>query len=399
MPSSTLTGRSGVGLVEVFTAVEQRARTSQAYWRSAVGERLRVQDSRVASDAESSRAIVVQGDAVSGIEVRTTITAPARTSVVRIEHEVRNTGRDAVVLTALSSATIGFGRSAAGLDDIVWGTAASEWLAENRWSEVPLRAVLPDISLPLHAQDARGHAGVTSHGAWSSGEHVPCGYLRHAGGEALAWQIETSAGWHADLCQTRDGGVMSLLGPSDLEHQFAHELLPGETFATVPVAIAAVPAGGRDGAVAELTRAEHASIALTDRLRAVVGSALTLELLDGEALTGVLRRTATTWALLEGRGAGGPVEHLVPLASVAAVMGLSRHAVPSTSRTDTLGLGTVLRGLQRDRGRVVVRTSGGQLAGRVARVGGDHLDLEETDRTPVRLRTVPFASVLRVSQT
>jgi alpha-galactosidase len=253
MPSSTLTGRSGVGLVEVFTAVEQRARTSQAYWRSAVGERLRVQDSRVASDAESSRAIVVQGDAVSGIEVRTTITAPARTSVVRIEHEVRNTGRDAVVLTALSSATIGFGRSAAGLDDIVWGTAASEWLAENRWSEVPLRAVLPDISLPLHAQDARGHAGVTSHGAWSSGEHVPCGYLRHAGGEALAWQIETSAGWHADLCQTRDGGVMSLLGPSDLEHQFAHELLPGETFATVPVAIAAVPAGGRDGAVAELT--------------------------------------------------------------------------------------------------------------------------------------------------
>jgi hypothetical protein len=170
-------------------------------------------------------------------------------------------------------------------------------------------------------------------------------------------------------------------------------------FADLEAQLAAQEQLERDGAVAELTRAEHASIALTDRLRAVVGSALTLELLDGEALTGVLRRTATTWALLEGRGAGGPVEHLVPLASVAAVMGLSRHAVPSTSRTDTLGLGTVLRGLQRDRGRVVVRTSGGQLAGRVARVGGDHLDLEETDRTPVRLRTVPFASVLRVSQT
>ncbi|MBD3942610.1 alpha-galactosidase [Microbacterium sp. NEAU-LLC] len=253
VPASAFAGRAAIGLVEVFTADEQRARTSQAYWRSAVGERLRVQGSTVTTEDDGTRAVVVQADATSGIEVRTTLTAPRGTAAIRIENEVRNAGREPFVVTAVSSATIGIGHTADDLDRTRWGTAASEWLAEDRWSEVPLRSLLPDIALPFHAQDARGHAGLTSHGAWSSGEHVPAGYLIREDGEALAWQIETSAGWHADLCQTRDGAVLALLGPTDLEHQFAHELLPGETFTAVPVALAASP-HSRDESIAELTR-------------------------------------------------------------------------------------------------------------------------------------------------
>ncbi|HEY9309706.1 MAG TPA: glycoside hydrolase family 36 protein [Microbacterium sp.] len=253
MTSSTHAGRAGVGLIEVLTSTEQRGRTSQAYWRSAVGERLRVQGSHIASDGDAARAVIVQTDAVSGLEVRSTVTAPRGTTALRIESVVRNAGREPVVLTAVSSATIGIGRSRSDLDRVIWGSAASEWLAEDRWRETPVRELLPDISLPFHRQDGRGHAGVTSHGAWSSGEHLPCGYLVRGDGEALAWQIETSAGWHADLSQTRNGGVLSLLGPTDLEHQFAHELLPGESFTAVPVAIAA-SADARDGVIAELTR-------------------------------------------------------------------------------------------------------------------------------------------------
>jgi alpha-galactosidase len=253
VPSSTHVGREDIGLIEVFTSAEQRARTSQAYWRSAVGQRLRVHSSHVVTAADATRAVVVQRDSRSGIEVRTTITTPTGTSAVRIENVIRNNGHDTLVLTSLTSATLGIGASASGLDDVVWGSAASEWLAENRWREQPLRDLLPELSLDLHGQDGRGHSALTSHGAWSSGEHVPCGYLARGDGEVVAWQVETSAGWHVDLCQTRAGAVLSLMGPTDLEHQFAHELLPGETFAAVPVAIAA-STHAVDGVVAELTR-------------------------------------------------------------------------------------------------------------------------------------------------
>ena len=285
---STHAGRQGIGLVEVFTSAEQRARTSQAYWRSAVGERLRVQGSQVTTDAGATRAIVVQADAVSGLEVRTTVTAPVGTAAVRIENEVRNAGEEPVVVTAVSSATIGIGATAADLDGVVWGRAASEWLAEARWQEVPLRDELPELALNLHGQDGRGHASLSSHGAWSSGEHLPCGYLARPDGEALAWQLETSAGWHVDLCQTRGGGVLSLLGPTDQEHQFAHELLPGETFAAVPVAVAA-SAHRRDGAIAELTRYrrwlrgsaqdQHLPVVYNDFMNTLMGQPTTEQLL------------------------------------------------------------------------------------------------------------------------
>ena len=253
-PSSAIAGRTDTALVEVFTADEQRARTSQAYFRSAVGERLRVHGApSVVIEQDHTRAVVLQRDAQSGIEVQTTVTAATGAAAVRVVSDVRNSGREAVVITAVSSATFGFGQSSADLDALAWGGARSEWLAENRWQEAPLRSILPELSLELHGQDGRGHAHIASHGAWSTGEHLPTGYLVHPGGGAIAWQIESSSGWQVDLCQTRAGGVVSLLGPTDLEHHFARELLPGEAFTTVPVAVAASD-GGRDGVLGELTR-------------------------------------------------------------------------------------------------------------------------------------------------
>ena len=169
-------------------------------------------------------------------------------------------------------------------------------------------------------------------------------------------------------------------------------------FADLEARFDAEAAAEREGAVAELTRAEQASIPLVDRLRAATGAVLRLELLDGEGVEGRVARVAHTWVLLDGRGARGRVQHLVPLPALAAVVGLGRHAAPSPARTDGLGLGHVLRGLQRDRARVLVRTVGGSATGRIGRVGADHLDVEETDRARPVVRTVPFGAVLRVSE-
>ncbi|WP_396667647.1 glycoside hydrolase family 36 protein [Microbacterium sp. R86528] len=251
---TSVAGRSGVSLVEVFSAHEQRARTSQAYYLSSIGARLRYSSGGVLqrSAAEDS-ATFVQRDAATGIEVETLLTAPHGMNVLRVVNTVSNGGDAPVVITAVSSATLGFGQSEAHAANLRLALAESEWLAENRWNEQLFSDWSPWLSLPIHAQDGRGHLGWTSHGSWSTGERLPVGVLSDlASGHSVAWQIETSAGWHMDLCQTARGGVLSLLGPADLEHHFAHTLQPGDRFDAVPAAIA-VSAGGRDGALAELT--------------------------------------------------------------------------------------------------------------------------------------------------
>lgn len=250
--ASSVFGRAEIPLVELFTSREQRARTSQAYVRSAVGQRLRVVDGRADAGGDDE-AVITQRDDMTGLLVTATVTRVPGRAALRVETSVTNTSAEPVVLTAVVSAAVGFGQQQDDLDGFSVGVARSEWLAENRWERTPVRRLLPGTDLALHAQDGRGHAGFTSHGAWSSGEWVPVGYLvDEVTGEALAWQIETSAGWHVDLSQTRQGGVLSLLGPTDLEHGFAHELAPGETFEAVPVSLA-VGRSGVDSAIAELT--------------------------------------------------------------------------------------------------------------------------------------------------
>ncbi len=246
-----LLGRQGVPLVEVFTAREQRARTSQAYVRSAVGSRLRVHHLEEQSEDGVQRLMVEQRDELSGLSVQTTLSRPIGMSVMRVETLLRNTSSEPLTVTAVTT-SFGIAQTER-LDGIDVGTAASEWLGENRWQEVPLSEVLPQLALAFHGQDARGHHGITSHGGWSSGERLPIGYLAdRVSGETVAWQIETSAGWHADLSATREGAVLALLGPADLEHHFAHRIEPGASFEAVAIAVA-VSEQGRDGALGQLT--------------------------------------------------------------------------------------------------------------------------------------------------
>jgi alpha-galactosidase len=251
LEDSTLLGRDGVPLVEVFTAREQRARTSQAYVGSAVGTRFRVQGVEELTGEGVSRVIVQQRDDVSGLVAQTILSRPDGLSVLRVETTLHNTSDEPVTITAI---TTSFGiRQSERLDGVVLGSAASEWLGENRWSEAALSEVLPRLDLAFHGQDGRGHHGITSRGGWSSGEHLPVGYVVDtATGDAFAWQIETSAGWHADFSAARDGAVVSLMGPSDLEHHFARRLEPGASFAAVAVAVAS-SRHGRDDALAQLT--------------------------------------------------------------------------------------------------------------------------------------------------
>ncbi|MBD5786334.1 hypothetical protein IF650_09095 [Cellulosimicrobium terreum] len=149
----------------------------------------------------------------------------------------------------------------------------------------------------------------------------------------------------------------------------------------------------RDGVVADLTRAEQATIHLAERLRDTHG-VVQLELQDGTCLSGELRDTGDGWLLV----AEGARQHVVPTKALASVVGLARTARPVSGPRAGLGLGHVLRGLMRDRQPVQVRTSAGVHPGWITRVGKDHVDLEVTPGAAHGARTVPFPAVLCVSE-
>ncbi|THV29559.1 glycoside hydrolase family 36 protein [Glycomyces paridis] len=233
-------------IVELHAGGRNRENNTQIYVRSAVGVRLRYAGHESVGDDLRIR----QVEEATGIEVVSVFRAAG--PGLQITQTVRNGGTRDLVLTMVASAVF----SVAGTGyDVLWGRA--EWLGEGRWEQRPLAEVLPDLSFGRYGFVGRGHFPVTSHGSWSSGEVLPTGVLASEAGPSVAWQIETSAGWHWEL--SRDAGTVTVgvLGPTDLEHQFAERLAPGREFTSVPAGVV-VADGGRDAAFAALTEYRRA---------------------------------------------------------------------------------------------------------------------------------------------
>lgn len=170
-------------------------------------------------------------------------------------------------------------------------------------------------------------------------------------------------------------------------------------FADMEAQLDAAHAAERAVEVADLTRAELASVELGDRLLGAQGVDVRLVVAGGQQVAGRLLEVATQWLLV----AEGARRALVPLTAVVAVRGLPVHSAPAAGEVARrLGLGPVLRALARDRVAVRVQAEGCELAGRIERVGADHLDLTAgvtpgLDGGPggAQRWTVPF-SALRV---
>lgn len=180
-------------------------------------------------------------------------------------------------------------------------------------------------------------------------------------------------------------------------------------FADLESQVDAVQSLDRDAAAADLTRAEAATIVLTDRLRGLRGSAVHAALTTGRDLEGEVREVFPEWVLLAVAGR----EVIVPLRAVESWSGLGAGATPPSVREAVawlrapqgqgsgagasqgprqgataqgvggqrptgavLGLGQALRRLSRDRAVVVVHTASREHHGRIERVGRDHFDLQ-----------------------
>ena len=180
-------------------------------------------------------------------------------------------------------------------------------------------------------------------------------------------------------------------------------------FADLESQVEAAQALDRDAAAADLTRAEAATVVLTDRLRGVRGRAVRAALTTGRDVEGEVREVFPEWVLLAVAGR----EAIVPLRAVESWSGLGVGAAPPSVREavawlrapqgpgsapgsgpggrpgtgaqaatgqrpsgSVLGLGQALRRLSRDRAVVVVHTATREHHGRIDRVGRDHLDLQ-----------------------
>jgi len=140
--------------------------------------------------------------------------------------------------------------------------------------------------------------------------------------------------------------------------------------------------------VAELARAERASVTLSARVRASVGQRLRVRVDGGEQVDGTLLEAAPQWLLL----ATPPARRvIVPLSAVAAIDGLATDAAPAAGVVESrLGLGQVLRALARDRVGVRVSAGGVEVVGRLDRVGADHLEVAELGTQGRASWVVPF---------
>lgn len=155
--------------------------------------------------------------------------------------------------------------------------------------------------------------------------------------------------------------------------------------------------------IEDRTRHEHARIRLVDRLRAALGTPVTITLARIGPLRGVVTDVGADWLLLTEPSR----QALVPLSSILAIGGLS-GAVSAPGSEGAVGsrlrLGYTIRALARDRAAVeITLLDGSGRHGTIDRVGADHLTLalhaadEARRRNAVReLQIVPFLAVIAV---
>lgn len=174
--------------------------------------------------------------------------------VVRAWTEVTNGGKNPKGLEYVTSFCL-TGVDRGGIEP--WDKKSTVHIPHNTWSgelqwrkyrvhELGLRRV---SNVPFSLK--RIHCSNT--GTWSSSEHLPMGcYENTESRTSFAWQIENNGSWYWEIGETDGRLYLHLSGPTERESHWWKKLEPGESFASVPVAVVAV-SGGFEEAMQALT--------------------------------------------------------------------------------------------------------------------------------------------------
>ena len=216
--------------------------------------------------------------------------------VVRAETEIQNIGQTVFSLQYVSSFSLtGIGHAADGRGDpsyAVW-LPHNTWYGECQWKRYQLHELGYDTVNNFSVK----RISLSNTGTWACSEHLPMGSFEQQG-EAMTWQIETSASWCWEISDLPEQLFLHLSGPSWEENHFLKKLAPGESFLSVPCAVSF--AGNFEETIRELTKYrrairrrnpdnEHPSVIFNDYMNCLEGDPTTekeLPLIDAAAEAG-----------------------------------------------------------------------------------------------------------------
>lgn len=168
----------------------------------------------------------------------------------RVWCDIRNASADTIGLEYVSSLTL------FAIDSLPWQKNSvlhlphNNWYGEAQWKS----ATPPELGLDKVNVFSLNRIAIENTGTWSSIGYLPMAAFEDtAAGTTLLWQIEHNGSWQWEIGDFRNRLYLQASGPTENENHWWKQLLPGETFTSVPVAVSQVH-GGLQEALQEITR-------------------------------------------------------------------------------------------------------------------------------------------------
>lgn len=257
-------------LVEVqLTGEDRDAHHDAKHLGSMPGNRLKYVAHSVERNKDGRRLTLQQRDPLTGLEVTSYFQFYAGLPLVRAWTALLNAGEKPLGVEYVSSfALTGLVKEASQPweDTAVLHVPHNTWCEELQWRtyNLPQLGLTQLTRSPDWQMASMKRLSYQSVGSWSTSQFLPMGLLENTeSNNALLWQIESSGGWHWELSDVRDQLYLRLSGPTDQEHQWWKELGPGESFESVPVAVAVA----RRASAGQFSAPEQAIQTLTEYRR------------------------------------------------------------------------------------------------------------------------------------
>lgn len=218
------------------------------------GKRMKYHTHRLLENELGKKLELEQRDLVSGLKLVSHMQCFHGLPVMRCWNVAIHEGSDELALEYISSFALnGLAKEGEGS----WGEKMRLNVPHHSWyGELQWRSnFLPELGLTPVNRFTMKRISVSNTGSWSTSEYLPMGCLENIEtGSSLFWQLEHNGSWHWEIgdyghredddAGTEEGHLyLRLGGPTEAESHWWKKLKPGDSFATVPVAVGSAYGG------------------------------------------------------------------------------------------------------------------------------------------------------------